>query len=120
MTHEAAHDPPSEVVILIASWIVLTVLGVVAVRFDERRLARRDPDALARAWPETSRDSALIGLPLLASPLLGLFAVAFHFWRTRRFHPRGLLLGLAAVAIVLAADVAVVAALAWALDVPDA
>lgn len=95
MTHEAVHDPPSEVVILVASWIVLTLLGWLAVRFDERHLDRRDPEALARAWPEPSRDSALIGLPLLAAPLLGLFAVAYHFWRTRRFRPRGLLLGLA-------------------------
>lgn len=117
MTTEAVHDPPSEVVLLVVSWIVLTALGVVAVRLDERRL---DPDALARAWPETSRDSALIGLPLLASPLLGLFAVALHFWRTRRFHPRGLVLGIAVAALVLTVDVVVVTALAWLLDVPDA
>lgn len=112
-----AHDPPAEVVLLVVSWVALTTIGVVVVRRDERRLS---PAALAYAWPETSRDSAIIGLSLLASPLLGLFAVAFHFWRTRRFRPLGLLLGCAIAIGIFAIDVALISGLAWLLDVPDA
>jgi hypothetical protein len=93
------------------------------VRLDERRL---DEETLERAWPATSRDNALIGLAFLASPLLALFAVWFHFFRTRskalwppwRWSPKGFLLGLAAVLVVLIVHVAIVLSVAYALGMP--
>ena len=116
-------DDPREVVILIVSLIVLMAVSSLVVRLDERRL---DEEQLERAWPEPSRDNALIGLAFLASPLLALFAVWFHFFRTRsralwppwRWSPKGFLLGLAAVVVVLIVHVAIVLSVAYALGMP--
>ncbi|HEY8074036.1 MAG TPA: hypothetical protein VIF62_08005 [Labilithrix sp.] len=108
-------ENPLEVVLLVASMATLISLMVVVVRQDERRL---DEAALERAWLPSSRDSALIGLSLLGSPLLGLFGVFWHFWRTRRWHPKGFLLGLGFAAAILVVDVVAVTALAWALGLP--
>ncbi len=114
-----ARPPPSadplEVVVLVFSLAVLVTLMVFVVKRDERRL---DDESLERAWPETSRDSALIGLSLLGSPILGLFAVMWHFWRTRRWHPKGLALGLGASVLILVVNALLVTALAWALGMP--
>ena len=108
-------ESPLEVVLLVASMATLVTLMVVVVRRDERRLGE---EALERAWPPTSRDSALIGLSLLGSPLLGLFGVFWHFWRTRRWGVKGFALGLGFAAAILVVDVVAVTALAWALGLP--
>ena len=116
-------DDPREVVILLLSLIVIMTACSVVVRLDERRL---DEERLERAWPATSRDNALIGLAFLASPLLALLAVWFHFFRTRspalwppwRWSPKGLLMGLAAVVVVMLAHAAIVLSVAYALGMP--
>ena len=116
-------DDPREVVILILSLIVLMAASSLVVRLDERRL---DEERLERAWPEPSRDNALIGLAFLASPLLALFAVWFHFFRTRsralwppwRWSPKGFVMGFAAVVLVLVVHVAIVLSVAYALGMP--
>lgn len=116
-------ESPYEVVLLVASCAVLVTVSVLVVKLDERRL---DEERLERAWPPTSRDNALIGLALLAAPLLGLFAVWFHFFRTRsralwppwRWSPKGFFLGIAAVLLIMTANAAVVLALAYALGLP--
>src|SRR5688500_18512643 len=116
-------ESPYEVVILIVSCAVLVTASVLVVRWDERRLGG---ERLGRAWPPPSRDTALIGLALLAAPLLGLFAVWFHFFRTRsralwppwRWSPTGFGLGLAAVLAIMLANAAVVLSLAYALGLP--
>ena len=119
--------------ILVASCAVIVIVSSLIVRFDERRLQRaadngdlRAEERLERAWTPPSRDSALIGLALLAAPLLGLFAVFFHFFRTRSravlrpwtWSPWGFLLGLLAVLAVMAANAAVVVTLAYVLGLP--
>ena len=116
-------DDPREVVILVVSLVVLMTASAVVVRLDERRLGE---DELERAWPPSSRDNALIGLALLAAPLLGLFGVWFHFFRTRspalwppwRWSPKGFFLGLAAVVVVLVVHAAFVLSVAYALGMP--
>jgi hypothetical protein len=116
-------DDPREVVILVLSLVVLMTASSLVIRFDERRL---DEEQLERAWPATSRDNALIGLAFLASPLLALFGVWFHFFRTRsraswppwRWSPRGFLLGIAAVVLVLVTHAAIVLSVAYALGMP--
>jgi hypothetical protein len=111
-------ESPLEVVLLVASMATIVTLMSVVVRRDERRLERHDEEALERAWPPPSRDSALIGLSLLGTPLLGLFAVFWHFWRTRRWRPKGFVLGAGAAIAILVIDVVAVTALAWALGLP--
>ena len=116
-------ESPYEVLILLASFAVVVTGSVLVVRWDERRL---DEERLERAWPPASRDNALIGLSLLGAPIVGLFAVWFHFFRTRsramwppwRWSPKGFLLGLAAVLVVMIANAAVVLTLAYALGLP--
>lgn len=78
---------------LVVTWCVATALGLALVRRDEARLA---PERLARAWPPTTRDLAVV--------MFGPLAVALHFVRTRR-SLRGVALGVAAlVAIELGAS----------------
>jgi hypothetical protein len=108
-------ESPLEVVVLVFSVTVLVVLMNVVVRRDERRL---DEESLERAWPPSSRDSALIGLSLLGSPIIGLLAVWFHFWRTRRWHPKGFLLGGGFAIGILLVNVLLVTALALVLGLP--
>lgn len=116
-------ESPYEVLILLASFAVVVTGSVLVVRWDERRL---DEERLERAWPPASRDNALIGLSLLGAPIVGLFAVWFHFFRTRsramwppwRWSPTGFLLGLAAVLVVMITNAAVVLTLAYALGLP--
>ncbi len=117
------NESPYEVVLLVASCTVLVTASVLVVRFDERRLSE---ERLERAWPPASRVNALIGLALLAAPILGLFAVWFHFFRTRsralwppwRWSPVGFLLGLVWVLAILVVNAAVVMSLAWAFGLP--
>jgi hypothetical protein len=116
-------ESPFEVVVLIVSLVVLITTSSLIVRRDERRLTE---EQLERAWPPSSRDNALIGLAFLGAPILGLFGVWFHFFRTRsaalwppwRWSIRGLLLGVAWVVAVLVANAVIVTALAAALGLP--
>ena len=113
-------DSPWIVVIIVVSCTVIVTLSELVVRFDERRLSE---ERLERAWSPPSRDNALIGMTLLVTPLLGLFAVWFHFFRTRstalwppwRWSWRGLLLGLLAVLGILVIDEVVLLALSSAV-----
>jgi hypothetical protein len=122
VNHEQPENP-YEVLILVASFAVVVTASALVVRFDERRL---DEERLERAWPPASRDNAIIGLSLLGAPLVGLFAVWFHFFRTRsralwppwRWSPTGFFLGLAAVLVVMIANAIVVLTLAYALGLP--
>ncbi len=116
-------ESPYEVVLLVVSFAVVVTASVLVVRWDERRL---DEERLERAWPPASRDNALIGLSMLGAPIVGLFAVWFHFFRTRsramwppwRWSPKGFALGLAAVVVILIANAAAVLTLAYALGLP--
>jgi hypothetical protein len=116
-------ESPYEVVILIVSCAVLVTASVLVVRFDEKRLSE---ERLERAWPPSSRDNALIGLALLGAPIVGLFGVWFHFFRTRsralwppwRWSPAGFGLGVAAVVAIMAVNAAVVLTLAYLLGLP--
>jgi hypothetical protein len=118
-------DSPLEVVFILVAWITIVGASLLVVRLDERRLVRRGrEDALEWAWPPASRDSAIVGLGLLLSPLASLFALFFHFTRTRArlaWPPWGILvglgLGLLAVVVVFAFYAAVVMALAFAFGV---
>ena len=114
--------------------MVLITLSSLVVRFDERRLERAaergDQDAeerLERAWPPASRDNAIIGLAMLGAPIIGLFAVWFHFFRTRSRARKNLLLlrlgwrasvGLLWVFLIMAVNAAVVITLASLLGLP--
>ncbi len=100
---------------MVASLLVLITGSSLVVRFDERRLSE---EQLERAWPPSSRDNALIGLSFLGAPLIGLFAVWFHFCRTRRWHPWGIVQGLLWVMAIMAANLAVVVALSLAVGLP--
>ena len=75
---------------IVVSLVVMMTVSSLIVRWDERRLQRaaergdaRAEAFLERAWSPASRDNALIGLAFLAAPLLALFAVWYHFFRTR-------------------------------------
>lgn len=108
-------DDPREIVLIVFMITAVITLCSLVVRFDERRL---DEERLERAWPPASRDSALIGLAFLATPLLSLVAVAWHFIRTRRFRPMGFVLGIAwTIGIVVCLELAGTA-FAWAIGVP--
>lgn len=119
--------------LLVASCTVVVTVSSLIVRYDERRLQRaaesgdvRAVQRLERAWPPASRDGAVIGLALLASPLIGVCAVFFHFFRTRSravlrpwtWSPWGFALGLLAALAVLVANAAVVVTLAYAFGIP--
>lgn len=95
----------SETIELVVSWATSTALTFAVVLFDERGL---DGERLARAWPPSSRDAAIVMFGPLALPL--------HFARTRGElgSARGLVrvvIGLAA-GLALAFGVALVAGLA--------
>lgn len=111
----ARPEDPRKVVVLVVVWVLVMVLSSIVVRRDERRL---DREHLERAWPPASRDSALIGLSLLLSPLLTLFAVAYHFARTRRFRPKGLLLGIGWTIAILVCIELVATGVAIAIGLP--
>lgn len=108
---------------MVASCAILVTASVLVVKRDERRL---DEERLERAWPPSSRDNALIGLALLGAPILGLFGVVFHFFRTRskalwppwRWSPLGFALGLGWAMAIMVLNALVVTGLAWVFDIP--
>jgi hypothetical protein len=109
------HDDPREVVIIVFTILAVMALCSVVVRLDEARL---DEERLERAWPPASRDSALIGLAFLASPLLALLAVAYHFIRTRGYRPIGFALGIGWMTGIIVTLELVGTAFAWAIGLP--
>jgi hypothetical protein len=100
-----------EVVQFVVSWVVtVPVFALIVVR-DEARL---DGEALARAWPPSSRDAAIFG-SWLFGVLYGAAGIFVHFAATRR-SARGALLGLGAAATLLLLDFAAQFGTAEAVD----
>ena len=91
-----------DVLDILVSWIVSTGFMFAVISADERRMERRDDPRLARAWPPSGRDSAIIGFGIIALPL--------HFLRTRR-SAVGVLLAIAATALALVVEAIALAAL---------
>ncbi len=85
----------TEILEMLSSFVVTTWVSFALVGFDERRLARLRPDQAARGWPPASKLSALV--------VFGPLGLVVHFVRTRRSFV-GLLLGVLAAALVLAAS----------------
>ncbi len=96
-----------EVFEMLSSFVVTTWVSFALVGFDERRLARLRPEQAAHAWPPASKLSALV--------VFGPLGLVVHFVRTRR-SLLGLLLGVLAAAVVLAASSADVALVETAHD----
>ena len=103
--------PGGEVIELLLSWFVTTTLTFGVVIADERRMSA---ERLARAWPPSSRDAAIIAFGVLALPV--------HFARTRgRWgsvrgvlgYPLGLFLGLLAMVVVAVASGLLVSGIGW-------
>jgi hypothetical protein len=101
---------------LLISWVVTTILLFVVVIKDERRLSE---ERLERAWPPSSRNAALVAFGILALPI--------HFMRTRGDLRslrgvlgifKGLVIGIAGVAIVTLIAAAVLTAFAYAAGLP--
>lgn len=107
VTRDPAADPvnPGNAEFVeVAVSLVATVTGFVAVVVvDERRLRGAE---LARAWPAVSRDAAILGAGLFGL-LYAAPAVVVHFARTRG-GLRGMLMGAAWAAFLVAADLGVV------------
>lgn len=126
MLRPEENDPeahPAFVVLLVA-WMTIIIAGsLFVVRRDEKRL---DEEHMERAWPATSRDSALFGMSFFLSPLVGLLGVWFHFFRTRsralwppwRWSPKGFALGVLWALAVAGVDLLVIYGLAYALGFP--
>ena len=87
---------------LVVALAVKIPMGLWLIRWDERRLARRAPERLERAWPASTRLSAMVVFQELGIPI--------HFWRTRR-GPLGWLLGLFWAAVYLVATSVVLTAI---------
>ncbi|MBL8612358.1 MAG: hypothetical protein JNL38_33765 [Myxococcales bacterium] len=103
-----------DVLFLVVPWIVRIAASYLVVWLDERRMSE---ELRERAWPPSSRLSALFGFDVLA--------VLVHFVKTR-WRPLwaihrlawGLLLGLLAAGAVLGLSVGAVILLALALGEP--
>ncbi len=102
-----------ELVQILASWAVAAPAVIAIVRIDESRLPG---EALARAWPAVSRDSAFVLLWMLGfHPVLLAAFFLVHFVRTRR--PLvGVLLGVMWTCLVVALEVAAQWAAAAVVD----
>ena len=96
-----------DVLEILVSWAVTTAFMFAVVIIDERRMDRRDDPRLERAWPPSSRASAIVGFGVLALPL--------HFLRTRR-SLLGLLLAIGFTALALAVEAIALAALDMAVS----
>ncbi len=96
-----------EVAELLLSWIATTWACFAILRIDERRSTRIQRE---RAWPDSTRLSAVV--------VFGALALPVHFGRTRRTF-LGVLLGLAlAVSVVLLSALAEIAVGAAFGDLP--
>jgi hypothetical protein len=84
-----------ELLQVIVEWTVTLPAVTIIIVHDERRLRG---EALARAWPPSSRDAAIFGLWNLGVHHL---CVLVHFARTRR-SLRGVGMGILGVAVVVA------------------
>jgi hypothetical protein len=96
-----------DVLEILVSWVVSTSFLFAVIILDERRMDRRDDPRLERAWPPSSRASAIIGFGVLALPL--------HFLRTRR-NLIGLLLAIGFTALALLVESIALAALDIAMS----
>jgi hypothetical protein len=67
----------AEVFEVLADWAVTLPATILLIRRDERRL---EGERLARSWPPSSRDGAILGLWLFG---LHPLAVAIHWFKTR-------------------------------------
>lgn len=93
-------DGDIEFVQVVCSMIVVPVVQGAIVRFDERRLSA---ERLARAWPPVTRDVVVFATWQFGI-LFGCPALVVWFVRTRGWLV-GLLLGLAAAALLLGAAI---------------
>jgi hypothetical protein len=93
-------DGDVEFVQVVCSMIVVPVVQGAIVRLDERRLS---PERLARAWPQSTRDVVVFATWQFGI-LFGCPALVVWFVRTRR-SVVGVLLGLAAAALLLGAAI---------------
>lgn len=109
--------PGAEVIELLVSWAVTTAMAFAVVIFDERRMSE---ERLERAWPTSTRAVALV--------YLGVFALPFHFARTRGSFRSlrgvfgivyGFLMGIVVALVIGVAAGLVDGAVAWALGVKD-
>jgi hypothetical protein len=71
---------------LVVAMAVKIPAGLALLGWDERRLARKAPELLERAWPPSTRLSAMV--------VFQEIGILVHFWRTRRWSPAGLSLGI--------------------------
>ena len=90
----------SEVLTILATWVITIGALALILRWDERRLS---DERLERAWPPATRLSA-IGYSLLMGPLPGVLVLPIHFTRTRR-SIGGFLVGLLLALAVFALDI---------------
>ncbi len=106
----------SEILLIVASWVITTALTFAVVLLDERRLS---DDKLERAWIPTSRTVALVWLGVLALP--------FHFaktrgdWRSLGSAARrlgGFVAGVAISVLVLVVSSAILEGTAFVLGIP--
>jgi hypothetical protein len=96
-----------DVLEILVSWAVSTAFMFAIVIMDERRMDRRDDPRLERAWPPSSRASAIVGFGIVALPL--------HFLRTRRSFV-GFLLAVGFTAAALVVETIALAALDMAMS----
>ena len=87
---------------LVVAMAVKIPAGLALLGWDERRLARKAPEKLTRAWPASTKLSAMV-----VFQELGIWV---HFWRTRKWSAKGSDLGLAwALAYLFATSLPLVA-----------
>jgi len=98
-----------ELVQVIADWVVTLPATAVLIVRDERRLTG---DQLARAWPPSSRDGAILGLWMLGVHPL---ALAIH-WTKTRASVTGFAIGFALLVTVEALGIAAQFVAATAVD----
>lgn len=108
--------PGAQVLELVVSWVVTTILSFVVVLVDERRLTS---ERLERAWPTASRNWHLV--------YFGVLSLPFHFAKTRGSWSSirqvfgliaGFFLGLVVAFVVALASGFIVMGIDWILGIP--